>query len=143
MFTGDSEDSRYSKDKSSMELRQTLSRMERNTHKFVRWHSKESKKVEALNFEFFVEERRKYTPWKSEASTNRKFYHFISFFNRHFCEISFFMVSDENQLKISKELRKSLSDLSKGTHAFIRKHDTLANRSEYLQYTDFVKNREK
>lgn len=53
------------------------------------------------------------------------------------------MISDENQLKVSKELRKSLSDLSKGTHAFIRKHDTLANRAEYLQYTDLVRNREK
>lgn len=87
IFIGNSDDPRDSKDKSSTELGQTLSRMERNTHKFVRWHSKETKKVEALNYEYFVEERRKYSPWKTEPSTNRKFYHFIWFF---FCR-TFFM----------------------------------------------------
>lgn len=73
------------------------------------------------------------------------FYGFCSFwfFFFFFRKIALCIVSDENQLKISKELRKSLSELSKGTHAFIRNHDTLATRAEYLQYTDFIRNREK
>lgn len=41
------------------------------------------------------------------------------------------------------ELRNTLSQLQKATHNFIREHDALANRAEYLRHRDFVEQREK
>lgn len=41
------------------------------------------------------------------------------------------------------ELRNTLSQLQKATHNFIREHDVLANRAEYLRHRDFVEQREK
>ena len=44
---------------------------------------------------------------------------------------------------VGQELRETLSTLQKTTHTFVREHDELANRAEYLKYTDFVRQREK
>lgn len=41
------------------------------------------------------------------------------------------------------ELRRTLSQLQKDTHNFIREHNELANRVEYLRDKDFIEQREK
>lgn len=37
---------------------------------------------------------------------------------------------------VRQELRETLSALQKTTHNFVREHDELANRAEYLKYVD-------
>lgn len=44
---------------------------------------------------------------------------------------------------VGQELRKTLSNLEKTTHNFVREHSELANRAEYLKYTDFVRQHKK
>lgn len=51
------EDPRYSTDKSSMDMRKTLTALERNTHKFIQEHNDLSKKAEHLKYKCFIEER--------------------------------------------------------------------------------------
>lgn len=44
---------------------------------------------------------------------------------------------------VGMELRKTLMQLQKDTHNFIREHNELANRAEYLRDRDFIEQREK
>lgn len=89
---------------------------------------------------------------KQVSSTNNEIYSSIcfSFFRFNFTLSCFIFVFHSFPAKdpryhtssVGQELRETLSTLQKTTHTFIRQHDELANRAEYLKYTDFVRQRE-
>lgn len=51
-------DPRHASSKCSMDMRQTLSKLEKNTRKFVKEHNNLSSKVEYLKFKSYAEERK-------------------------------------------------------------------------------------
>ena len=57
MLCKDEKDPRYASSNCTMNMRQTLSKLEKNTHKFVKEHNDLSTKVEYLKFKSYVEER--------------------------------------------------------------------------------------
>lgn len=54
------------------------------------------------------------------------------------------LLSDPRYQKssVGQELRHTLRELQKATHNFVREHNELANRAEYLMHTNFVRKRE-
>lgn len=53
-------DPRYATENSSMNLRQTLSTLQKSTHQFVREHNELSSHVQYLKYRNFVEDRNSY-----------------------------------------------------------------------------------
>lgn len=70
----------------------------------------------------------------------------ISYNSNEILNNSLFFLSIDPRFQTSsvgQELRKTLSNLEKTTHNFVREHGELANRAEYLKYTDYVRQHEK
>lgn len=136
-----------------MNMRQTLSTLERNTHNFVKEHTNLSNKVEYLKFKSYVEERNNFRSGSGEMFISlRKLNVYLELLwnillNEFSISVFLFLFSciDPRYFSntVGKELRNTLSQLQKTTHNFVREHDQLANRAEYLRHRDFLEQREK
>lgn len=59
-FCEDKEDPRYTSEKATLNMRQTLSALGKNTHKFIQQHNDLTGKAEHLKYKSYVEERGNY-----------------------------------------------------------------------------------
>lgn len=143
-FCEDKEDPRYTSEKATLNMRQTLSALGKNTHKFIQQHNDLTGKAEHLKYKSYVEERGNYRSGSgvtfssniAESKCFRKIYENVYFL---------FSLQDPrfHTSSVRQELNDTISKLLKTTHNFVRQHDELANRAEYLKYKDFVSQREK
>lgn len=117
-----------------MNLRQTASSLEKITHKFTRELNQLTNDAEYLKYKSYVDERSSFR--SGSGGFYPKFFIFVEYLKKKiFCSKD----PRYHTSSVRQELRDTLSKLDKATHHFIREHDELANRAEYLKYTDFVR----
>lgn len=74
-------DPRHASSKCSMDMRQTLSKLEKNTRKFVKEHNNLSSKVEYMKFKSYAEERKSLRAGSGKLFFQRRYLDFRSLLN--------------------------------------------------------------